>query len=183
MSSGQLTRHRSKSSRSQNSKASERSLPQPSAPFRDQPVRSFEPCAATGSYFLYAQRNTILSLHHDTLAIDRKFEKHREDVLLISADNISERGFGRLIVSYDAGQTAIVWDLHNGDEVARFASYEQIRVATWMRDGSIAFGKLCMACTSSTQTLMLFKVIPKAISSSSNLPPPSISQRERYLIQ
>jgi hypothetical protein len=44
-------------------------------------------------------------------------------------------------VSYDAGSTAIVWDLFTGDEVARFASYEQIRVAAWMRNGNVAFGK------------------------------------------
>lgn len=56
-------------------------------------------------------------------------------------DTTSERGAGRLVVSYDAGSTAIVWDLLTGDEVARFASYEQIRVATWMRNGNVAFGE------------------------------------------
>ena len=45
-------------------------------------------------------------------------------------------------MSYDAGSTAIVWDLFTGDEVARFASYEQIRVAAWMRNGNVAFGEL-----------------------------------------
>lgn len=56
-------------------------------------------------------------------------------------DNVSERGVGRLVVSYDAGSTAIVWDLFTGDEVARFASYEQIRIATWMKTGNVAFGE------------------------------------------
>ena len=56
-------------------------------------------------------------------------------------DNVSERGAGRLVASYDAGQTAIVWDLFTGDEIARFASYEQIRVASWMKNGNVAFGK------------------------------------------
>ncbi|KAI4637011.1 hypothetical protein J4E93_010677 [Alternaria ventricosa] len=101
---------------------------------------AFEPCAATGSFLLYAQRNVILVLHHDTLAIERRFDRHREDVSWISVDTTSERGAGRLVVSYDAGSTAIVWDLFTGDEVARFASYEQIRVATWMRNGNVAFG-------------------------------------------
>lgn len=101
---------------------------------------AFEPCAATGSFLLYAQRNVILCLHHDTLAVERRFERHREDVSWISVDTTSERGAGRLVVSYDAGSTAIVWDLFTGDEVARFASYEQIRVATWMRNGNVAFG-------------------------------------------
>lgn len=100
----------------------------------------FEPCAATATYFLYAQHNIIRCLHHDTLAIERKFERHTADVLLIYADNISERGAGRLVVSYDAEQTAIIWDLLTGDEVARFASYEVIRVAAWLKDGTIAFG-------------------------------------------
>ena len=46
-----------------------------------------------------------------------------------------------MVVSYDAGQTAIVWDLFTGDEIARFASYEQILVAAWMRNGNVAFGR------------------------------------------
>lgn len=104
---------------------------------------AFEPCAATASFLLYAQRNVILCLHHDTLAIERRFNRHREDVSWISVDNVSERGAGRLVVSYDAGSTAIVWDLLTGDEVARFASYEQIRVASWMRNGNVAFGEFC----------------------------------------
>ncbi|KAF2264492.1 hypothetical protein CC78DRAFT_580274 [Lojkania enalia] len=101
---------------------------------------AFEPCAATASFLLYAQRNVILCLHHDTLAIERRFDRHREDVSWISVDNLSERGAGRMVVSYDAGSTAIVWDLFTGEEVARFASYEQIRVAAWMRNGNVAFG-------------------------------------------
>lgn len=101
----------------------------------------FEPCAATASSFLYAQGSAIICLHHDTLAIDRKFQRHSEPILLISVDNVSEQGAGRLVVSYDAGQTAIVWDLFTGDEIARFASYEQILVAAWMRNGNVAFGR------------------------------------------
>lgn len=62
--------------------------------------------------------------------------------MLLSVDNVSERGSGRLVVSYDAGQTAIVWDLFSGDEIARFASYETLKVASWMRDGNVAFGRI-----------------------------------------
>ena len=83
----------------------------------------------------------MICLHHDTLAIQRRFHKHAEPILFISVDNVSERGAGRLVVTYDVGQTAIVWDLMTGDQVARFASYEQIKVASWMRNGNIAFGK------------------------------------------
>lgn len=98
-------------------------------------------CAATASFFLYAQGSKILCLHHDTLAIERRFERHREDIIWISVDNVSERGAGRQVVSYDAGNTAIVWDLLTGNEIARFASYEHIRIATWMRNGNVAFGR------------------------------------------
>lgn len=55
-------------------------------------------------------------------------------------DNVSERGAGRLVVSYDVGQTAIVWDLFTGNAIARFASFEQLRVASWMRNGNVVFG-------------------------------------------
>lgn len=101
----------------------------------------FEPCAATASIFLYSQNTSIVCLHHDTLALERRFEKHTDRVLGISVDNISERGAGRLIVSFDVGRTAIVWDLFTGDEATRFQYYEDIKVASWMKNGMIAFGK------------------------------------------
>ncbi|KAJ5141808.1 Drug resistance protein [Penicillium atrosanguineum] len=104
------------------------------------PESRFEPCASTASLFLYAQSSTILCLHHDTLAVERRFDSHQEDVEFISVDNVSERGAGRLVVSYDVGQTAIVWDIFTGTEIARFASFEHLRVASWMRNGSVAFG-------------------------------------------
>lgn len=100
-----------------------------------------EPCAATASFFLYAQRNVVLCLHHDTLAIERRFSGHREDVLWIHTDNVSDRGNGRLVVSYDSGNTAIVWDLFTGAELSRFASYENIQVAAWLKNSNVAFGK------------------------------------------
>jgi len=136
MSTGQLVRHRS------TSQGSRPSLMSPS-PLNVRAMdggSEFEPCAATASTFLYTQGSSILCLHHDTLAIDRRFQRHQEQILLVSVDNVSERGAGRLVVSYDGGQTAIVWDLFTGDEIARFASYEQIRVAAWMRNGNVAFG-------------------------------------------
>ncbi|EHK26592.1 uncharacterized protein TRIVIDRAFT_50286 [Trichoderma virens Gv29-8] len=36
--------------------------------------------------------------------------------------------------------TAIVWDLMTGDEISRFVSYETLTVASWMRNGNVAFG-------------------------------------------
>jgi hypothetical protein len=104
-------------------------------------TRDFEPCAATASMFLYAQGSSVVCCHHDTLTIERRFSRHTEEIQLLAVDTVSERGTGRQVVSYDAGQTAIVWDCMTGDEIARFASYENLTVAAWMRNGNVAFGR------------------------------------------
>ena len=108
-------------------------------------ARYFDPCAATASMFLYAQGTSVVCCHYDTLAIERRFARHSEEVQLLAVDNHSDIGAGRLVVSYDAGQTAIVWDLLTGDEVARFASYENLTCAAWMRNGNVAFGECDMS--------------------------------------
>lgn len=136
MSATQLARQRSHSSKSRQA-YTQRS--QSEVSYHEQ---SFEPCAATASLFLYSCDSLIFCLHHDTLAIERRFEKHVQDIQLISVDNVSERGAGRLVVSYDVGQTAIVWDLLQGQEIARFVSFEHITVAAWMRNGNLAFGNV-----------------------------------------
>ncbi|GLA32742.1 hypothetical protein AnigIFM63604_009194 [Aspergillus niger] len=104
------------------------------------PPARLEPCASTASLLLYAQGSVIVCLHHDTLALERRFENHQDDIGFIYVDNVSERGAGRLVVSYDVSQTAIVWDLFTGSVLARFASFEQLKVAAWMRNGNVAFG-------------------------------------------
>jgi hypothetical protein len=104
------------------------------------PTSALQPCASTGSLFLYAQGSTVICLHHDSLAVERRFQKHTDAILLIAVDNVSETGAGRLVVTYDVRQTAIVWDLFTGDQISRFASYEPLKVASWMRNGNIAFG-------------------------------------------
>jgi hypothetical protein len=134
MSASHLARQRSASSHSRSVQTSQSQTKPPAA------VPPFESCAATASLLLYAQGSSILCLHHDTLAVDRRFEKHVENVQLICVDNVSDRGAGRLVVSYDVGQTAIVWDLFSGQEISRFAAFENITVAAWMRNGNIAFG-------------------------------------------
>lgn len=116
--------------------------PPPNALTPENVEQVLEPCAATGSYLLYAQRSTILVLHHDTLAIERRFEGHHEDVKWVAVDNVSDRGAGRMAVSYDAGNTCITWDILTGGEIARFAAYEPINIACFMRNGNIAFGKI-----------------------------------------
>ncbi len=103
-------------------------------------MRYFEPCAASATMFLYAQGNSVVCCHCDTLTIERRFARHSEEVQLLAMDTLSEKSGGRLVVSYDVGQTAIVWDIMSGEEVARFASYEHLTTAAWMRNGNVAFG-------------------------------------------
>lgn len=142
---GQLARNRAlslgsgRSSKGRNASMADFSMPDSKI------ARDFEPCDATASMFLYAQGNTVVCAHHDTLTIERRFSRHKEEVQILAVDNVSERGAGRLVISYDAGQTAIVWDLMTGDEVARFASYNTLSVAAWMRNGNVAFGE-CSRC-------------------------------------
>ena len=104
-------------------------------------LKHFDSCGATASMFLYAQANSIVCCHHDTLTIDRRFARHSHEVQFLSIDNQSEAGAGRLVVSCDSNLTAIVWDLMTGDEIARFTSYVPLTVASWMRNGNVAFGK------------------------------------------
>lgn len=128
--------------RPQSSADSRSAHSRPMTPQSQIPESQLEPCASTASLFLFAQGSVILCLHHDTLAIERRFELHKEKIYFICVDNVSERGAGRLVLSYDIGQTAIVWDLFTGAEIARFASFEHLRVAAWMRNGNVAFGKI-----------------------------------------
>ncbi|KAK4696147.1 hypothetical protein P7C71_g1726, partial [Lecanoromycetidae sp. Uapishka_2] len=83
MSAGQLARHRSTSSSTRPSYRAATPIDT-----RISEEVDFEPCAATASIFLYAQGNAILCLHHDTLAIERRFELHKERVLFIAVDNV-----------------------------------------------------------------------------------------------
>jgi hypothetical protein len=143
MSAGRLSRNRSVSmSSGRSSKGRLATLAEISSSMPAQMARDFDPCAATASMFLYAQGNSVVCAHHDTLTIERRFSRHTEEIQLLAVDTVSERGAGRLVVSYDAGQTAIVWDCMTGDEIARFASYENLTVAAWMRNGNVAFGRL-----------------------------------------
>lgn len=105
--------------------------------FSPQPL---EPCAATPSLFLHAYGSDIHCLHRDSLKLERRFTQHSEDVVLVDVNNVSDRRASRLAVSYDASQTAIIWDIPTGEEISRFASYDPIRVASWMRNGSLVFG-------------------------------------------
>lgn len=103
-------------------------------------LRFFNPCAATASKFIYARGRCIVCCGVDTLTIERKFLRHGERVKLLAVSNPSEVGGECYVVSYDAGQTAIVWSLVTGTEVARFSSFDSITVATWVRNGIVAFG-------------------------------------------
>ncbi|KAI1129836.1 hypothetical protein F5Y10DRAFT_143280 [Nemania abortiva] len=107
------------------------------------PIRYFEPTAATEKMLLYGQGNSVVVAHHDTLTIERRFSRHSAEVQLLAVDTQSATmGNGRFVVSYDVDMTAIVWDLMTGEEVARFASYENLTCAAWMRNGNVAFGNV-----------------------------------------
>ena len=146
MSTGGYSRRHTRSSGSKDFSISTapRPTPPPTTLTPENTDIELESCAATASFLLYAQRNVILVVHHDTLAIERRIALHQEDVSWITADNSSERGSGRLAVSYDTGNTAIVWDILTGGEIARFSAYEHMKTACFMRNGNIAFGKLAM---------------------------------------
>ena len=134
MSAGHLARHRSPS-------VGSRHLMRATTPIDPRTNDAdFEPCAATSTFFLYSQNNIVICLRHNSLAVERRFDKHTDRVIGISVDNVSERGAGRLVVSYDSGKNAIVWDILDGGEVARFSYYDDIKTASWMKNGQIAFG-------------------------------------------
>ena len=63
---------------------------------------------------------------------------------MISVDNVSETGAGRLVLSYDAGDTAYVWDIFTGNEITKFHAYDPIRAAAWMKNGNVVFGRIRM---------------------------------------
>ena len=141
MSAGQLARQHSHRSVSSGTRSIHGRSTTPSLPARDVQLEyELEPCAATASTLLFAQDKAIVCLTHDTLKVERRFEKHKEKVVLIAVDNVSERGSGRLVVSCDAEKIAVIWDLFTGEEIARFLSVDQIRVASWMKNGNVAFG-------------------------------------------
>lgn len=126
--------------------------------------RDFEPCAATASMFLYAQGNSVVCAHHDTLAIERRFLQHTEDISLLAVDTISDKGNGRLVLSYDVGQTCIVWDLMTGVTIQKFSSFSDFTAAAWMRNGNACFG-MSQCVVNRIQILIngtLIQEIPKA---------------------
>ena len=117
-----------------------------------------QPCTATPTFVLFAQGTSILCLLYDSLALERRFEGHVEDITLIVADNTSEDGVGR-IVSVDASKRAIVWDSHTGDELARYDAFAEIKVVAWMKNGNLAFGGFSSCCNAACGELFQ-KIIP-----------------------
>lgn len=135
---------------SRNTRSTGRSSTARGEPAPDYPVmpstkelRFFDACASTASMFLYAQGSSIVCCHHDTLTIERRFTRHAAEVRLIAVDNQSAHGAGRLVASYDSAKYAVVWDLMTGDEIARFSAYEHVTAVSFMKNGSVVFGKSC----------------------------------------
>ncbi|TQS39441.1 hypothetical protein Golomagni_00036 [Golovinomyces magnicellulatus] len=101
-----------------------------------------DPCSATASMFFYAKGSSIICTHHDTLAIERRFTKHKEKIRLLAVDTISERGSGKWAASYDASQKVIVWNCLTGDELTGFISDQILTTIVWTRNETIAFGSV-----------------------------------------
>lgn len=81
----------------------------------------------------------MIVVRHDSLALERRFEGHTEEVTVIAVDNSSGTVPTR-IVTVDTSKTAIIWSLENGEEISRFGSYDDIQSAAWMKNGNLAFG-------------------------------------------
>ncbi|KAF2152508.1 hypothetical protein K461DRAFT_313187 [Myriangium duriaei CBS 260.36] len=139
MSSGSASRPGSRNSKRSARDPSSRTAPAPTLT-PENAEAGLTPCAATQHLLLYAQRNVVLCLRHDTLSIEYRLEKHKEDVSWICVDNTSERSASQLMVSYDTGNTAIVWDINSGKEISRFVAYETLLCASFMKNGNIVFG-------------------------------------------
>lgn len=101
-------------------------------------MQPFKPCASTKNYFLYAHGSTIQCLYHDTLEHHLTFQGHQQTINLISVDNAYHKD---LVVSYDAENVAIVWNVQTGAVVTSFVR-EDLTVAAWRPDGNLAFGEL-----------------------------------------
>ncbi|KAK6542789.1 hypothetical protein TWF694_006731 [Orbilia ellipsospora] len=106
---------------------------------KDKPLMSLAPCASTASLFIFAQGSSIACVRHDSLQLERRFEAHAADITIIAADTNTESGDGQ-VISLDASKEAVVWDSATGEEISRFTAYEEIRVATFLRNGTIALG-------------------------------------------
>ncbi|KAK6349513.1 hypothetical protein TWF696_005797 [Orbilia brochopaga] len=106
---------------------------------KEKPLMSLAPCTSTASLFIFSQGSSITCVKHDSLQLERRFEAHNADITLIAADTNSENGDGQ-VISLDASKEAVVWDSASGEEISRFTAYEEIRVATFLRNGTIALG-------------------------------------------
>ena len=113
-----------------------------------------QPCGASSQLVLQAQGSSILCFQHDSLVLERRFEGHSEDVVVLSVDNQSDSKLPR-VVSIDASRTAIVWDLDNGEEISRYSSYEEIRAVSWMKNGNLTFGNALPPSCLTRQTCIL----------------------------
>lgn len=104
------------------------------------PPEVLEPCSATARLFLYAQGSSVVCLQYETLQVERRFERHQDDVSIIAAEASSDEAAPHRVVSVDRSKLAIVWDANSGEEISRFTAFEEIRVAAWMKNGNLAFG-------------------------------------------
>jgi hypothetical protein len=102
-----------------------------------------QPCGASSTMVLHAQGSVIQCRHHESLTLERHFDRHTADVTVISIDNSSDEGaYPPRTVSVDTAKIAIVWELETGNEISRFEAFEDIRAAAWMKNGNLVFGMI-----------------------------------------
>ncbi|KAI5815327.1 WD40-repeat-containing domain protein [Pyronema omphalodes] len=102
-------------------------------------LQKLQPCSASNDFYIFTQGASVVVVRHDSLALERRFEGHTEEVTVIAVDN-SSGTLPTRIVTVDTSKTAIIWSLENGVEISRFVAYDDIQSAAWMKNGNLAFG-------------------------------------------
>ena len=127
-----------------------------------------KPCSASENLVLHAHGSSVHCLRHESLVLERRFERHNHDVTIISVDNSASYTSGSRVVTVDTSRTAIIWDMATGEEISRHCALEDILVATWMKNGNLVFG-VFGSTNSSVESLFLtcVQVISWEMSSSS----------------
>lgn len=106
---------------------------------------TLQPCAASARNFLYSLESSVLCLRHDSLDMERRFERHTEKITHLAVDSINPEQ--PRVVSVDDARNAIVWDLDSGDEIATYRPEDEVTVVAWMKNGNLVFGKSeCCPC-------------------------------------
>lgn len=147
---------------------------------------NLQPCAATASFFAYAQGNSIICCRHDSLEIQKTLQGHSANICLLVADAHNQYFLGDIIFSYDESKVAIFWDLFTGNQLVRLVIFENLTAAAWSNQRQMLFGKVALMArppnTWMTYTTVT-KGLPRASSHSSTFPIRSMSRSIQLKVQ